>query len=113
LAGRLLDQPVPAVVYPLLVDGQLHTGDSVVVVAARLPVAPHDVLFVLGGPSCVRYERLVHAVDGIAVARVSIPKALGPGEWGLGAEDLSSVHTVEGRLGGRAQLDLAIFHVPA
>src|SRR6516164_8865626 len=48
----IVDQPVPTTVRPLLVSvSSLHPGETLTVAAGDLPVTPHDVLFILQGPS--------------------------------------------------------------
>jgi len=108
----IIDQPVPTTVRPLLVSASsLHPGETLTVAAGDLPDTPHDVLFILQGPSS-RSQKLVQVIHGIAVGAVTLPASLAPGQWALAAEDLSDVHVPgKGRPQGTALLDLTIFTI--
>jgi hypothetical protein len=108
----IVDQPVPTAVRPLLVSvSSFHPGETLTVAAGGLPDTPHDVLFILQGPSS-RSQRLVHVIHGVAVGAVTLPNSLAPGQWALAAEDLSGVQVPgKGRLHGTALLDLSIFKI--
>jgi hypothetical protein len=108
----IVDQPVPTTVRPLLVSvSSLHPGETLTVAAGDLPVSPHDVLFILQGPS-FRSQRLVHVIHGVAVGAVTLPSSLAHGQWALAAEDLSGVQVSgKARPQGTALLDLSIFKI--
>ena len=113
ITQAIVNQPVPALVRPLLVSvSAFHPGQTLTVAAGDLGSAPHDVLFILQGPG-VRAQRLVQVSHGVSVGTVTLPSALAPGTWALAAEDLSGVHA-HGikRPTGTVLLDLTVFTLP-
>jgi hypothetical protein len=112
VAQAIVNQPVPTRVRPLLVSAAVfRPGETLTAAAAVLPAFPHDVLFILQGPG-VRAQRLVRVVNGVAAGAVTLPRLLSPGQWALGAEDLSGLRvTGRRRLTGTVLLDLTIFTI--
>lgn len=108
----IVNQPEPTRVRPLLVSSTgFHPGQTLTVAAGDLPAFPHDVEFILQGPA-LRAQRLVRAIDGVAIGTVTLPRSLSPGTWALAAEDLSGVRaTGKSRPTGTVLLDLTIFKI--
>lgn len=109
----IVNQPVPTQVRRLLVSReQLRPGETLTMVAGKLPLAPaHAALFVVQGPD-YRAQRLVQVRLGIAAALVTLPGHMAPGTWALAAEDLSRLHLAPGgHVTGLVLLNLGIFTV--
>lgn len=112
IAQAIVNQPVPALVRPLLVNvSAFRPGQTLTVAAGELGSAPHDVLFILAGPG-TRAQRLVQVSHGVSVGTITLPGTLAPGTWALAAEDLSGVHAQGTRRPtGTVLLDLTVFTV--
>lgn len=112
-ARALLTQISPVRVLPLLTDRtSFASGAQITVAAARMGPSEHDVLYILQGPGG-RWQRLVQAEHGVAVALVTLPDHLAVGTWALAVEDDSGIDLTPGSASpsGQIQLDLLTFRV--